>query len=80
MLKILLKGKVIKMEYVTLNNGVKMPMLGYGVYHALETLYKEGKVRAIGVSNFYPDRLSDICAFNEIKPQVNQVEVNPINQ
>ena len=52
----------------------------YGAYHALETLYKEGKVKAIGVSNFYPDRLSDICAFNEIKPQVNQVEVNPINQ
>lgn len=52
----------------------------YGAYHALEDLYKEGKVRAIGVSNFYPDRLSDICAFNEIVPQVNQVETNPLNQ
>ena len=52
----------------------------YGSYHALEELYKEGKVRAIGVSNFYPDRLSDICAFNEITPQVNQVETNPLNQ
>lgn len=52
----------------------------YGSYHALEELYKAGKIRAIGVSNFYPDRLSDICAFNEIIPQVNQVETNPLNQ
>jgi diketogulonate reductase-like aldo/keto reductase len=52
----------------------------YGSYHALEEMYKEGKVRAIGVSNFYPDRLSDICAFNQITPQVNQVETNPLNQ
>lgn len=52
----------------------------YGAYHALEDLYKEGKLRAIGVSNFYPDRLSDICAFNEITPQINQVETNPLNQ
>lgn len=52
----------------------------YGAYHALEDLYKEGKIKAIGVSNFYPDRLSDIYAFNEIKPHVNQVETNPINQ
>lgn len=52
----------------------------YGAYRALETLYKEGKVRAIGVSNFYPDRLSDIVAFNEITPQVNQIEMNPLHQ
>lgn len=52
----------------------------YGAYHALEDLYKEGKLKAIGVSNFYSDRLSDIAAFNEITPQVNQVEVNPLNQ
>lgn len=52
----------------------------YGAYHALEDLYNEGKLRAIGVSNFYPDRLSDICAFNEITPQINQVETNPFNQ
>lgn len=52
----------------------------YGTYRALEDLYKEGKVRAIGVSNFYPDRLADICAFNEVVPQVNQVEINPFNQ
>lgn len=52
----------------------------YGAYHALEDLYNEGKLHAIGVSNFYPDRLSDICAFNEITPQINQVETNPFNQ
>ncbi len=52
----------------------------YGAYRALEDLYKEGKLKAIGVSNFYPDRLSDICAFNEIVPQVNQVETNVFNQ
>lgn len=52
----------------------------YGAYRALEELYKEGKVRAIGVSNFYPDRLADICLFErEIIPQVNQVETNPLN-
>lgn len=52
----------------------------YGAYRALEELYKEGKVRAIGVSNFYPDRLVDIASFAEIKPMVNQVETHPFNQ
>lgn len=53
----------------------------YGAYRALEDLYHEGKIKAIGVSNFYPDRLSDICLFGrEIIPAVNQVEVNPLNQ
>ncbi len=52
----------------------------YGAYRALEELYRQGKVRAIGVSNFYPDRLSDICAFTDIPPQVNQVETNVFNQ
>lgn len=52
----------------------------YGAYRALEELYAEGKVRAIGVSNFYPDRLSDICLFErKVIPQVNQVETNPRN-
>lgn len=46
----------------------------------MEKLYKEGKVRAIGISNFYPDRLSDISIFNEVVPQINQVEVNVFNQ
>lgn len=52
----------------------------YGAYRALEELYKEGTVRAIGVSNFYPDRLVDIASFAEIKPMVNQVETHPYNQ
>lgn len=52
----------------------------YGAYRALEDLYKEGKLKAIGVSNFYPDRLSDICLFErKIIPQVNQVETNVFN-
>lgn len=52
----------------------------YGAYRALEDLYKEGKIRAIGVSNFYPDRLSDICLFGrKVVPAVNQVETNPMN-
>ena len=52
----------------------------YGAYRALEDLYQEGKIRAIGVSNFYPDRLSDICLFErKVIPAINQVEVNPLN-
>lgn len=52
----------------------------YGAYRALEELYHEGKIRTIGVSNFYPDRLADICLFGrEVIPAVNQVEVNPLN-
>ena len=52
----------------------------YGAYRALEDLYKEGKLKAIGVSNFGQDRLSDICLFErEIIPQVNQVETNVFN-
>lgn len=52
----------------------------YGAYRALEELYLSKKIRAIGVSNFYPDRLADMVAFNKIPPHVNQVEVNPFNQ
>lgn len=52
----------------------------YSAYRDLERLYKEGKVKAIGVSNFYPDRLVDLCSFVEIKPMVNQIEVNVFNQ
>ena len=52
----------------------------YGAYRALEELYTEGKIKAIGVSNFYPDRLTDICMFDrKVIPAVNQVEVNPFN-
>ena len=52
----------------------------YGAWRALEELYAEGKLRAIGVSNFYPDRLVDLCSFARIKPMVNQVETHPHNQ
>ena len=52
----------------------------YGAWHALEDFYEEGKLRAIGVSNFYPDRLVDICSFARIRPMVNQVETHPLNQ
>lgn len=52
----------------------------YGTYRAMQDLYKEGKIKAIGVSNFYPDRLVDLTLFNDIVPAVNQVEVNPFNQ
>lgn len=49
----------------------------YGAWRALEDLYAEGVLKAIGVSNFYPDRLVDICSFARIKPMVNQVETHP---
>lgn len=52
----------------------------YGAWRALEDLYKEGKLRAIGISNFYPDRMVDIASFANICPMVNQVETHPYNQ
>lgn len=52
----------------------------YGAWRALEDLYTSGVIKAIGVSNFYPDRLVDICSFARIKPMVNQVETHPHNQ
>ena len=52
----------------------------YGAWRDLEELYAEGRLRAIGVSNFYPDRLVDLCCFAKIKPMVNQVEAHPRNQ
>lgn len=52
----------------------------YGAYRALEDLYGEGKLRTIGVSNFYPDRLVDIASFARVRPMVNQVETHPLNQ
>jgi diketogulonate reductase-like aldo/keto reductase len=52
----------------------------YGEWRAMEELYKEGRVRAIGVSNFHPDRLIDLIIHNEIKPAVNQVETHPFHQ
>lgn len=52
----------------------------YGTYRAMTEAYKEGKIRAIGVSNFYPDRLIDFCQFQEVIPAVNQVETHPFQQ
>ena len=52
----------------------------YGAWRAMTELYKEGKIKAIGVSNFYPDRLVDFIMNNEVVPAVNQVETHPFNQ
>lgn len=52
----------------------------HGAYRALIDLYKEGKIKAIGVSNFYPDRLVDLALDTDVIPAVNQVEVNPFHQ
>lgn len=52
----------------------------YGAYRALEELYEAGKIRAIGISNFYVDRMVDFASFNRIKPMVNQVETHIYNQ
>ena len=52
----------------------------YGTYRAMEEMYKDGNISAIGVSNFYPDRLVDLIKFNEVVPAINQVETHPFNQ
>lgn len=52
----------------------------YGAWRALEDLYEEGKLRTIGISNFYPDRMVDLASFARIRPMVNQVETHPHNQ
>lgn len=52
----------------------------YGAYRALEDLYDEGKIRAIGISNFYPDRMIDLATFSRISPMVNQVEIHTHHQ
>ena len=52
----------------------------YGAWRAMEALYREGRIRAIGVSNFQPDRLIDLIIHNDVVPAVNQLETNPFNQ
>lgn len=52
----------------------------YGSWRAMEKLYRDGLIRAIGVSNFQPDRITDLILFNEIAPAVNQIETHPFNQ
>ena len=72
--------KKMKLDYLDLVL-IHQPLNDYyGTYRAMEELYKEGKIKAIGVSNFYPDRLVDLALFNEVTPAVNQIEVNPFHQ
>ena len=52
----------------------------YGVWRALEELYSEGKIRAIGISNFHPDRVADFAFTSQVKPAVNQIEFSPYFQ
>src|SRR5215218_6106648 len=52
----------------------------YGSWRAMEELYREGRVRAIGVSNFQPDRLMDLIVHNKVVPAVNQIETHPFHQ
>ncbi|MGX3044991.1 aldo/keto reductase [Helicobacter sp. T3_23-1056] len=52
----------------------------YGAWRAMSKLHKEGKIRAIGVSNFYADKITDFCTFNDIKPALNQIEMHPLFQ
>jgi diketogulonate reductase-like aldo/keto reductase len=52
----------------------------YGSWRAMEELYREGKIKAIGVSNFQPDRIMDLILHNEVVPAVNQIETHPFNQ
>lgn len=52
----------------------------YGAWRAMSKLYKDKKIRAIGVSNFYADKITDFCLFNDIKPAVNQIELHPFFQ
>ena len=52
----------------------------HGSWRAMEELYKAGKIKAIGVSNFQPDRVMDMITFNEVPPAINQIETHPFNQ
>jgi len=52
----------------------------YGAWRAMQELNREGLAKAIGVSNFYPDRLVDLIDHNEVTPAVNQIETHPYNQ
>jgi 2,5-diketo-D-gluconate reductase A len=52
----------------------------HGSWRAMQELHREGRIRAIGVSNFHPDRVMDLIVFNDIAPAVNQIETHPFNQ
>lgn len=70
----------LDMEYVDLVLLHQQLSDYYGSWRALEELCREGKIRAVGVSNFYPDRLADLCVNAEIPPAVNQIECHPFYQ
>lgn len=72
--------KALQLDYIDLML-IHQPFNDYyGTYRAMEELYMEGKLRAIGVSNFYPDRFIDISQFAKIQPAINQVETHVFNQ
>lgn len=72
--------KKLQMDYIDLLL-IHQPFNDYyGTWRAMEEAYKAGKLRAIGVSNFFPDRLVDLCKFVEIQPMVNQVETHAFFQ
>lgn len=72
--------KKLQSDYIDLVL-IHQPFNDYcGTYRAMEEAYKEGWLRAIGVSNFYPDRLVDLCQFVEVKPAINQVETHVFQQ
>lgn len=72
--------KRLQLDYIDLYL-IHQPMGDvYGEWRAMQELYKEAKVRAIGVSNFQPDRLIDLIVHNEVVPAVNQIETNPFQQ
>src|ERR1019366_5366815 len=52
----------------------------YGAWRAIEELYEAGRIKAIGVSNFYPDRIVDFALHNKVVPAINQIEINPFHQ
>ena len=72
--------KKLKLDYIDLYLIHKPYNDYYGTWRALERLYKEGRIRAIGVSSFWNERLADLITFNDVKPAVNQIETNVWNQ
>lgn len=72
--------KKLQLDYLDLYL-IHMPFGDYyGAWRAMEELYREGRIKAIGVSNFLPDRLMDLIVHNEVVPAVNQVETHPFQQ